>query len=310
MVMKRLCHAAMPAALAAMLALAGAGCRRSVPSSAPADGEMLVAIGDSSLWLRDVVARIPGGLSPDDSVALFNSIVDSWVESILLQQLGRDNIEDMDRIDRMVEQYRARLIAREYRRRMRESEHTAASDDSIAAYYESHAAEMVLPRPLVKGILLKLPADSPSLDDARRWLFSGTPEGIDNLENSALGDALLYSFFQDRWVDWQQVAEQIPYRFYDADAFVESQRNFETTYRGTTYLLHISDHRLSGSPMPVEYARPIIAGLLDTESAAAYERRLVQSLKEQARRDGRLRNGSFDPLTHRYTPRASAPSEK
>lgn len=260
------------------------------------DDELLVVVGDSSLYLRDVLLRIPGGLSEADSAAMFDAVVNSWVERVLLEDFGRRNIDDMDRIDRLTAEYRNRLIAESYRRQLRENRNSGVSDESIADYYKAHKDELLLESPVIKGIYLKIPSNAANLDNIRRWVFSGTSDGIDNLEKYGLTDALQYSFFEDRWMDWQRVARQIPYRFFEDDAFVESTDNFETEYQGVTYLLHISDFIRSGEAMPEEYATPVIAELLDSRSAADFESGILSSLYRSAVKEGRLKQYGYKKL--------------
>lgn len=274
------------------------GCGKKHEESAPAaEDRVLVQVGDSSLRMSDVLPRIPTGLTPEDSTALFSAIVDAWVERLLLEDFGKENIEDMDRINRLTAEYRSRLIAESYRRSMRRNQKSKTSPDSIDAYYKSHRDEFALSTPLVKGILIKLPDDVDNLRQIRQWVFSGKSADIDNIEKAGLKEALQYSFFEDRWVDFQTVAEQIPYRFSNPDAFVASRKNFETTLNGTTYLLHISSFIKSGETMPPDYARPFVGEILDTESAADYERRLIERLYAQAKKSGKMKTINYDPVT-------------
>ena len=253
------------------------------------DDPVVVEIGDTCLRLQQVLSHIPVGMQPADSAALFERIVSAWSQRILLRDFAMENIDDLDRIDRMVEDYRTRLIVASYKRSMRENATIRISEDSVKRHYRNNPEVYRLERPLVKGIFIRLPANSTSLDNVRRWIASGTSEGIDRLERDGLRDALQYSFFEDQWIDFQTLADRIPYRFYDQNAFVESQKDFETTYHGSTYLLHISSFIPAGSPMPYEYAAPIIRESLETAAAADYEKRLVKSVVDRARRDGRLK---------------------
>ena len=124
-----------------IVALLGAssGCRR---ESERVDGEPasrdfeLLSVGDSALMLSDVVSRIPQGISEADSAAMFASIVDAWVQDMLLTDVAADNLPDLERIERMVADYRNRLIMMEYRKRMKQDARHAPTDDEIRRYYE------------------------------------------------------------------------------------------------------------------------------------------------------------------------------
>lgn len=256
----------------------------------PAESEIIVEVGDTALTMTDVLRRIPKGLSPTDSIALFNSIVESWLDRILLDELGQENIDDMDQIERMVEEYRRKLIVASYRRTLRASHRWTVPEDSVRRYYASYKGQLNLERPVLKGLYVKLPSDASRLGDIRRWMMTATPDAIDNLEKYGLKDAIEYSFFEDNWTDWNLIARQIPYRFEDPDEFVRKKQNFEISYGGITYILHISGYMLSGETMPYEVAAPLIAERLEGKAGERFEEDLIRGLYIRARKEGRLRD--------------------
>lgn len=285
-------------ALAVILTLAAAAAGCSGDSSAPASGNMpLITVGDSTLTLSDVTARIPQGLTPADSAAMFSAVVDKWLQDMLLRDIAAENAIDIDRIDRMTEEYRTRLIINEYIRRMQQSRGDRPTEEQIRRYYDANAPEMRLETPLIKGIFLKLPDDADRLDDVRRWLRSSSPSAVDNIEKSGLNRAMNYDYFMDRWIDWQDIAARIPYRFGDASAFVQQHKDFETTHDGSVYLLHISEVLPAGSIMPYDFAAPNIRDLLRQKSLAEYGDNLTATLAERARKEGRLSTPGYDIRT-------------
>lgn len=286
--------------MAAGLLLTPACSGREREDSAPPRDSMpedaIVMVGDSVLTRREVEIRIPAGTAPEDSVALYHSIVDGWMEKMLLTEIASENVEDMEEINRLVEDYRKKLIIANYRQKLRESRRDGIAQKAVDDYYNAHSDEMLLEAPVVKGLYVKLPADAQRLPDVRRWMMTATPDAIDNLEKYGLADAIEYSFFPDRWTDWYLISRQIPYRFGNADEFVGSRRNFETTYRGFTYLLHISEWLPTGEKMPKEVADPKIRELLTTEQGDRYEHEIIGRIYQQAIKDGKLRLINYTAL--------------
>lgn len=279
-------------------AIAAPACSRGDAAPAPADG-LLVAVGDTALSLSEVVAQIPSGLSYADSVDMFRSIVDSWLENILLDEFARRNLPDPEAIDRMVETYRRRLIVSCYLAQVRESSRGKVNPDSVNAYYLRHRASMTLERPVVRGLYVKMAESSPALPRARELVKNASSASVDALDRDVAPQAVQYDYFGDRWTDWQSVAEQIPYRFYDPDAFVESSPYFETSYNGFVHMLHIYDYRKTGDAMPFDFAAVEIERILDRRNIAASERSLLNSLLRAAIDDGRLRTYDYDPVAGR-----------
>lgn len=254
-----------------------------------------MSVGDSALTMNDVILRIPSGLSEEDSTELFNSIVERWVCTMMLRDVAAENVGELAKIDRMAEDYRNNLIIERYLR-SKQVEAPSVSEESVRDYYDAHGEEMRLDAPIIKGLYLKISDSEEKLDDIRRWMASATPSAIDNIEKYGLRQASQYEYFKDRWIDWSEMAEQIPYRFYDADAFLGSTKDFETTYGGSTYLLHVFEYLPSGSVMPYEYASKRIEDMLIRENKSSYRQRLLASLYSKGIKDGKLKSGLYDPV--------------
>lgn len=275
-----------------------AGCHTPKPEVS-GDESVLVTVGDSSLHLDDVERRIPSGLAPEDSAELFMQIVDRWVESRVMEDVAKENVIDLERIDRMAESYRNGLIVEEYLRKMNEGARSAPGESEIKDYYTRHGDDLILTAPVIKGIYIKTSANDERLGSIRQWMISGTDEAVDNIEKYGMRNATQYEYFVDRWIDWNIVAEQIPYRFFDADAFLRSTKDFETTYGGSVYLLHISEYIPTGEKMPYEYAEGKISEILAERNSRNFRENLRRSLYNEARKSGRLRDGLYDAVNGR-----------
>lgn len=257
---------------------------------------VLLAHGDSVLLLNDVTSRIPVGISSVDSAELFKKIVSGWVEDMVLTDMAKSKLPDYNEIQRMADDYRNRLIVMSYLKMMRGNGDFQVSESKIREFYDSHKEEMLTERPLVKGLLLKVPENLSGLSEIKRCLFTATGESLDELERKWATDAVRYDYFENTWVDWQVIAEQIPYRFFDPDAFLASTKNFETTSAGSVYLLHISDYLPTGSEMPYEFSSSRIRALLEKAKMKKYEEDLVTALIKRAIDEEKLEVVGYDPI--------------
>lgn len=276
------------------------GCRKNKVTESQAE-DILVVVNDSALRLQDVIIRIPIGLTPEDSTRLFHAIVNSWIDDRLLESVAVENIDDMDRIESLVSDYRRKLIVEAYKRKVYQTTPVKVSEDSLKRYYRAHEDEMRLESPLLKGIYIKIPENSSKCSDIRRWISSAKPDDIDAIEKYGLEEAVQYDYFADKWIEFGSIAEQIPYRFYDSDAFLASSKNFETTYNGFSYFLHISEYINSGETMPYDYGRMIIAERLGNEQLVAYEKRLLNEIRNDARKGGNLKTPGYDLVNRTVT---------
>ena len=59
------------------------------------EGDVLVVLDDTTLMLHDVLNCIPVGMDPQDSVAMFHSIVNNWVKTRVLTDLAESKLPDV-----------------------------------------------------------------------------------------------------------------------------------------------------------------------------------------------------------------------
>lgn len=260
--------------------------------------DVLLTLDGISLTMREVTSHIPVGIDAADSAAMFRAITDNWIKTRVLSDLAENKLADVSHIDRQVEAYRNRLIVAEYLRRMKEGKHFDINPDSIMKFYDAHKKELLTEMPLVKGVYIKVASSTIGLNEIRQLMSDASDESIDRLEKSWLDAALQYDYFGNKWIDWQTIANQIPYRFSNPDAFLSTTRDFETTYNGSTYILHICDYLPTGSEQPYEFSADRIARMMERAKMADYEQSLVNSLVKKAIDEGRMEITGYDPFLH------------
>lgn len=261
--------------------------------------EVLMQVGDSVLTRSQVVAQLPAGISAIDSARLFDAIVEEWLERNMLVDVAVKNLPDIDRIDRLVEQYRRQLLADEYRRLMAAEYAGEVSSDSVRAQYNANIDRYVLTSPVIKGIYVKLPSDAPQLTEVRTWMRSATPEAIDKFEACGLKGAMEYEYFGDEWVAWEELVRRIPYRFNSSESITVPGKMFETSSDGITYLLHVTDVIPAGEKMPYDFAKPLIEQELAETCRDTYDRRLLRDIYARELDSRRIHTGTYIPVRYR-----------
>lgn len=250
---------------------------------------LLARVGEARLYRSELSSKMPGGLSQDDSVKFSRLYVRGWIERNLLSEVATDKI-DMRKIDKMVDEYRTELIMWEYRNRMFDSDDEAAlPEDSLRAYYATHAKDFRLQYPLVKGLYLKVPDDIKVLPSIRRLYKSTSTSDLDILEKYGLGNALHFDYFGDTWIDWQQIEARIPYDFgNDINQFLRSHNTLEVEKDGYVYLLRIDSITPAGDTMPYSSARRLIVDRLTAQRRADLDARLSKRLLDDATKNGKI----------------------
>lgn len=273
----------MAASMAAICVLAACSAGEPKPQA-----DALVTLNGAALTRAELDANMPAGLGADDSVRYARAYVRQWIDARLASEIASHEI-DMEAIDRMVEQYRNDLIMFEYGKRMYSAQAQEIPEDSLMAYYEAHPGEFVLNRPMVKGVYLKVADGAKSLPTLRRLYRSHKDSDIDNLDKSQLDGAVHYDYFRDKWIDWEQIEQRVPYDFGpSADAFLRQTKNLDFSQGGFTYLLDITDVLSTGQTMPYEAARQQIIDRLQFAERRSYALQLKRDLYDKAISDGQL----------------------
>lgn len=259
----------------------------------------MVQVGDSILYEQDVRGRIPAGITSEDSVLLYDAIVQNWIEKRLLVDVAELNLPTIERIERMVEEYRLQLLTNEYRRVMAEQNVGRVSSDSVRSYYLKHLDQLRLQHPLAKGVYVKVSASAPQLRDIRQWLSSNDPADIAELERYGLQGAMQYDDFRDTWVSWQSLTELIPSRFGDPEDFLKPGFLFDREIGGAVYMLHITEVMPAGETMPYEFARNEVSRILADRLRAGYDADLLRTLYDRAVRTDIIKKGGYVPRKFR-----------
>lgn len=263
------------------------------------DNDILLRYGEKELKYSDVVAQIPDGVTYGDSMLLFNTIVDAWINDVVLSEFAEERLLDISTINRRVSEYRNALIVQEYLTRMRETQTPKIEEQKIKEYYETNRKDLKLEQPLIKGVFLKVNAESSGQESIKKYLTSSDPNAIDKLEQDWFDRALEYNYFRDKWIDWKTLSSMMPYRFGDAEIFLRENDFLEIRHGDCNYYLQISEYLPVGEEQPYEFARIWISDLLTQTELKQYQSDLVESIIKKAIKENKLELTGYDPLSHK-----------
>lgn len=240
------------------------------------DADVLVRVKDRVLGREEIQRQIPRSLSSADSLLMAESLAKKWVKDALVYEVALRNLEREERaeVDRLVEEYRHSLIRYRYEEQLvRERLSSDFQESDKLRFYEENQSKFVLDKALIKGRFLKVPADAPGLADVKKWYRSTSESAVEKIEKYSVQNAVIYDYFYDKWVDFDQVMDNIPMRVTDANAFLKANRYVEMCDSTYCYLLNISDYLPIGRVAPYDYAGPQIIEMLTNQ-------RKVQFLKD------------------------------
>lgn len=248
------------------------------------DTDVLVRVKDRALRRTDVTSLIPRGASPADSLLLAESFVKKWVKDALVFDLALHNLgSEKDEVDKLVEEYRHSLIRYRYQEQLVKDKLSAnIPENDKLNYYEENQQKFVLDKSLIKGLFLKIPVDAPGLSDVKGWYKSTSESALEKIEKYSVQNATIYEYFYDKWVDFDEVMDNIPVHIANSNDFLKGNKFVEAADSSFCYLLNIKEYLPVGSVAPYDYANSQIVDMLVNQRKVEFLKNFEDELYNDA----------------------------
>lgn len=218
-------------------------------------GEAIVTVNHKSLYQKDIDAITKAATNAKDSARIAEAYIRQWATDILLYDKARQQTETRQQIEALVEDYRRSLYVHEYEKQLTEQRMPKeVEQDSIQAFYDNYPERFVLQESLVQGVLLIVPVDAPNTDSLRYWLRHIEDTTYEQIEKYAYQFATGYELFTDQWQHANTILQRMPMTHNELDKVIGKETFLEKSDSTYTYLLRLTDYRLQGDRMPIEYA--------------------------------------------------------
>lgn len=251
----------------------------------------LVKINERTLTKEDVLSVLPKKLSSADSLLWAESYIKQWVKDNLVYDVALQNLDDDNRaeIDRLVDSYRRSLVRYRYQEQLVHERLSAnITDEEKRKFYDKNQDQFVLDHSLVKGLFLKIPIDAPNLDEVKKWYRSTSEASIEKIEKYSVQNALVYDYFYDKWVSFDEVVANIPIKVTNETEFLRTHSFVETADSSYCYLLNIEEYVAKGKIAPFEYANTQISDMLVNQRRVQFLKNFEEELYNDAIRDGNV----------------------
>lgn len=251
----------------------------------------LVKINERTLTKEDVLSVLPKKLSSADSLLWAESYIKQWVKDNLVYDVALRNLDDDNRaeIDRLVDSYRRSLVRYRYQEQLVHERLSAnITDEEKQKFYDENQDQFVLDHSLVKGLFLKIPIDAPNLDEVKKWYRSTSEASIEKIEKYSVQNALVYDYFYDKWVSFDEVVANIPIKVTNETEFLRTHSFVETADSSYCYLLNIEEYVAKGKIAPFEYASTQISDMLVNQRKVQFLKNFEEELYNDAIRGGNV----------------------
>lgn len=212
-----------------------------------------VELNGQVLYKEDL-RQLTVGLDSVDSARVAEQFIRQWAVNILQYEKATGNRSA--EIEAKVEDYRRSLYLYEYEQHL-VARHMPkeVADSVVEQFYEQHKEQFRLNETILRGILIVFPNRSPKQDKLRQWLQHPDEENLEHIEKFAYQYATGYELFVNEWKTANQILLRLPIETDILQQKLNRQPLIEVSDSVSTYFLQVTDKRLAGDYMPVDYAK-------------------------------------------------------
>lgn len=243
----------------------------------------LVQVGDNYLYMEDVMAVTPPGISEKDSAEMADRYIKNWIDDMFLYAKAEGNIPDDAGINELVNSYRRELITHTYIEQIVSQEvENLIPDSEVEEYYNENKDAFLAVEPYIKGLYIKVPKTASGISQVRQWYKDGSERSVDKIEKYGLRNAVDYEYFYDRWRSVNDFFLRLPT---DADKEknnIGKNKNIELSDSAFYYFLHIEDYLGKGEILPLEYAGKDIREIIMNNKRVEFITKMKKDLYDEA----------------------------
>lgn len=209
------------------------------------------------LYDTDLAGITTPDMSPADSIERVSNFINNWIsQQILLHQAEQSLRSDQLDFSKELNTYRNSLVVYAYETQLIEQYlDTIVSDEEIEQYYEQNKDNFHLRHDMVRVAYAVVNTSSKNLKTIRDLLSNEDTLMIQQFNDLAEKDAILYSSDIDTWVRLDEMVSLIPIEIYNPQNFFKKNRFISYDDDGNKIMVRFDDYLLQDdiSPLEVEY---------------------------------------------------------
>lgn len=227
------------------------------------EGSPLAKVYDNYLYEKDIEGLVPEGLSSSDSLSFVQNYIKQWVESQIILNKAKKNIDDD--FTRQLEDYKNSLILNSYEAKIvNQLIDTNVSQQEIEKYYNENLDNFILRDNIVKLLYIKLDKKSGAINQIKNIFSKETISEKDLLQLDNISKKSSINSFLDPnvWVIFNDIIKEIPINPIDKELFLKTNKIINVSDNNFTFLVKILEYKVSNSTSPISFEKQTIRGLI------------------------------------------------
>ena len=170
----------------------------------------LAKVGNQYLYSKDLDG-VGEGLEAKDSVRQVNAYVQKWVHDELMLQVAKRNIDASEKIEQMVQTYKASLIMNQYENALiRERLDEKVTAQQIGDYFAKHKDQYIAQNAWIRCLFVKVSVETPDVNQLRKWFKSNDGADFERIKLYCAQNPTEHILNESLWVDYELLAQKIP----------------------------------------------------------------------------------------------------
>lgn len=227
------------------------------------EGSPLAKVYDNYLYEKDIEGLVPEGLSSSDSLSFVQNYIKQWVESQIILNKAKKNIDDD--FTRQLEDYKNSLILNSYEAKIvNQLIDTNVSQQEIEKYYNENLDNFILRDNIVKLLYIKLDKKSGAINQIKNIFSKETISENDLLQLDNISKKSSVNSFLDPnvWIIFNDIIKEIPINPIDKELFLKTNKIINVSDNNFTFLVKILEYKVSNSTSPISFEKQTIRGLI------------------------------------------------
>ena len=267
--------------IAALCVALASSCGNSTPDA-------VAHLGDAVLTMEELRERIPNNISAEDSTALAQEIIQSWLkDALVLQEAEKISDEEKLAVERRIEDYRKSLLIYSYEQDwIKKNMDTVVTNEQIQTYYEANKSSMKVNEHFIQLKFCSLPDKS---KDVKNMSTAFASDDIATWEAFCVQVGAKHYYNYSTYVNWEQFAQLIPLAIADRSQFItQATSTQQINFNGEIIWVKIGSYLLPGDSSPMEMVRSNIASILLNIRKQELLQKMKNGLYDQAKSEGKL----------------------
>ncbi len=252
--------------------------------------EPIARVYDKYLYPSDIIDIFPINHLPRDSLLILKNFIDNWIKKQLILYKAELNLtEEQKDVNKQLEEYRSSLLIYKYEQNLiKQKLDTIITEEEIENYYTENSSNFILDKNIVKAVFIKLPFEAPNLNLIRQLYRSEKEEDFQQLESYCYQYAIKYDYFDDQWVDFENILQELPDDIRNPERYLRYNRTLEQQDSDSRYYVYIRDYKLVSEVAPLPYVNKNIKSIILNKRKLEFINDIENNIYQDA-----LNKGSF-----------------